>query len=92
MPANLATTNAKPTMMYAGDVPWHRLGARLKVPATAHEAMAACGERRSIGSHSALCDRQWRGSLEGSCRPGELRRGHRAIYSPGSRRRHEDPG
>jgi phage/plasmid-like protein (TIGR03299 family) len=43
MPANLATTNAKPTMMYAGDVPWHRLGTRLDAPATAREAITASG-------------------------------------------------
>ena len=43
MPTNLATTDSKPAMMYAGEVPWHRLGTRLDSPATAREAIVASG-------------------------------------------------
>jgi phage/plasmid-like protein (TIGR03299 family) len=43
MPANLATTDSKPAMMYTGDVPWHRLGTRLDSPPTAREAIVASG-------------------------------------------------
>jgi hypothetical protein len=41
MPHNLATTNGKTAMMYAGEVPWHRLGTKLNEPATAREAIEA---------------------------------------------------
>lgn len=43
MAHNLATTNGKTAMMYAGEVPWHRLGTRLAAPATAQEAIEASG-------------------------------------------------
>ena len=43
MAHNLATTNGKAAMMYAGEVPWHRLGTKLNQPATAREAIEASG-------------------------------------------------
>ncbi len=43
MAHNLATTNGKAAMMYAGEVPWHRLGTKLNEPATAREAIEASG-------------------------------------------------
>jgi phage/plasmid-like protein (TIGR03299 family) len=43
MPHNLAKTNGKIAMMYAGEVPWHRLGTKLDQPATAREAIHAAG-------------------------------------------------
>lgn len=43
MAHDLATTNRKPAMMYAGEVPWHQLGTRLDEPATAREAIEAAG-------------------------------------------------
>jgi phage/plasmid-like protein (TIGR03299 family) len=43
MAHDLATTNGKPAVMYAGEVPWHQLGTRLDEPATAREAIEAAG-------------------------------------------------
>jgi hypothetical protein len=43
MAHHLATTNGKTAMMYAGEVPWHRLGTKLNEPATAREAIKASG-------------------------------------------------
>lgn len=43
MAHELASTNGRTAMMYAGDAPWHGLGTQLEEPATAREAMDAAG-------------------------------------------------
>jgi phage/plasmid-like protein (TIGR03299 family) len=43
MAHELATTNSRTALMYAGEVPWHGLGTRLDEPATAREAIEAAG-------------------------------------------------
>lgn len=41
MTHNLNETNGQTSMMYVGDVPWHKLGTKLDQPATAQEAIEA---------------------------------------------------
>lgn len=43
MPHDLAQTNGRTAMMYAGETPWHCLGTQLDEPATAEEAIDAAG-------------------------------------------------
>lgn len=43
MAHDLAETNGRTAMMYAGETPWHRLGTKLDSPATASEAITAAG-------------------------------------------------
>jgi phage/plasmid-like protein (TIGR03299 family) len=43
MPHDLASTNGRTAMFYAGGKPWHGLGTELAEPATAAEAIAAAG-------------------------------------------------
>lgn len=41
MAHNLNISNGKASMFYVGEVPWHRLGTRLHMPATAEQAIEA---------------------------------------------------
>jgi hypothetical protein len=43
MAHELATTDGKTAMMYAGETPWHGLGTKLVEPATSREAITAAG-------------------------------------------------
>jgi len=49
MTHDLAATNGRAAMAYFGQLPWHRLGTRLEMPATAAEAIKAAGLDYEVG-------------------------------------------